>query len=339
MRNIRGLIALIVAVTISLFGITPQAQAGKRQDEFIVKLVDAARETQREYGIPASVTLGMAALETGWGRSSMTREPINTLFNIKCTKTPSKYQKGCAEVASYEYRKDGTRYLQVSKFRSYASWGDSIKDFGLFLTSLKRYRKAFDHKDDPDAFVREVHRGGYATDPRYASLVTGIMRSYNLYRYDFPGNSGSANGIGSGQPSDQGEFVALTFGSANNHVITLQRLLNAVAGARISADGKYGWQTQQAVADFQHKKFPGQEITGEMDLRTWRALVPKLAKGDSGELVKVLQQELKYAGYRVSVDGAYGNQTRRFVADFQRSHGLAVTGVVDQGTWGKLLGS
>ena len=35
-----------------------------------------------------------------------------------------------------------------------------------------------------DRFIREVHKAGYATDPRYADTVIRLMRQYNLYRFD-----------------------------------------------------------------------------------------------------------------------------------------------------------
>jgi flagellum-specific peptidoglycan hydrolase FlgJ len=37
---------------------------------------------------------------------------------------------------------------------------------------------------DPNRFVAEVHKGGYATDPEYTNKLVRLMTSYNLYRYD-----------------------------------------------------------------------------------------------------------------------------------------------------------
>ncbi len=340
MRTPRALIAGIVTVVLALGALVAPPAHATTQTDFIRSLVSAAQATQRERGIPASVTIGMAALETGWGRSSMAKDPINTLFNIKCTATPSPYQKGCVDVPSYEYRSDGTRYLKVSSFRSYANTGDSLKDFGLFLTKLSRYAGAFNHKDDPDAFVREVHRAGYATDPRYTELVTGIMRNYNLYQYDLPGSTAPAPGVGgSTLPTASGEYKSLTWGNANPHVGTLQRLLNDRMGRRIPVDGKYGWQTQAAVADFQYQTMKLAKQTGDVDRATWVALVPTLSQGASGAKVVALQHELRAAGYgSLTVDGIFGAQTRGAVEDFQRRHGLPVTGTVATMTWGRLLG-
>lgn len=336
MRWMRWLLATTLGVLMAVGIVAPPAQASTQRD-FISSLVTAAQDNQRDTGIPASVAIGMAALETGWGRSSMAKDPINTLFNIKCTAKKSKYQKGCTDVASYEYTADGKRYLKVSGFRTYANTGDSLKDFGLLLTSLSRYSAAFNHKDDPNAFIREVHRGGYATDPRYTELVTGIMRSYNLYQYDVEGSTTKPSPSPS-LPVAKDTYSPQQYGSLNTNVTTLQRLLNARFGARITVNGSYAWTTQQAVADYQYERMQLPEQTGEMDRATWEHLVPTLRPGDQGTLVRTLQRELNYSGYSLTVDGVYGSATRAAVEDFQRRHSLPVTGTTATMTWGKLLG-
>lgn len=338
MRTMRWLLATTLGVLMAVGIVVPPAHASTQRD-FISSLVKAAQENQRDTGIPASVAIGMAALETGWGRSSMAKDPINTLFNIKCTAKQSPYQKGCTEVASYEYTSDGKRYLKVSGFRTYANTGDSLKDFGLLLTSLSRYSAAFRYKDDPNAFIREVHRGGYATDPRYTELVTGIMRSYNLYQYDVAGSTTKPTPSPSPQlPVAKDTYTAQSYGKVNTNVTTLQRLLNARFGTRITVNGSYGWTTQAAVADYQYERMRLPEQTGEMDRATWEHLVPTLRPGDKGVLVEALQHELNYSGYSLTVDGVYGSRTRAAVEDFQRRHSLPVTGTTATMTWGKLLG-
>ena len=264
MRGLRALLAVAVAVGLALAAaVAPSAHASKRSD-FIASLVQAAQDNQRATGVPASVAIGMAALETGWGRSSMANAPVNTLFNIKCSKNKSQFQKGCQNFSSYEYRKDGTRYLMVSSFRTYASRGDSIKDFGQFLRSLSRYRKAFDYQNNPDQFVREVRKGGYATDPRYSELVISIMKSHNLYRYDVGGVSKPSTQL----PVSTRDFLPQTHGNVNTNVTTLQRLLNARMGRKIVENGSYGWTTQDAVAYYQSDVMKLRQISGDVDAAT-----------------------------------------------------------------------
>lgn len=353
MRTIR---ALVIATVIAMLGLasllTPQAHGSAAS--FISSLVPAAQETQRKTGIPASVTIGMAALETGWGRSGLSLAPKNSLFSIKCTATVSPYQNGCVEVASYEYDSSGRRYMKVSKFRSYATRGDSLKDFGRLLTNASRYAGAFRYKDNPDAFVREVHRAGYATDPRYTELVVGIMRRHNLYQYNVGGSTtptptptpdpvkpSPTNPIGdtSKLPVTSASYKDLSYGSRGEGVKTLQRLLAIRMKRDRPSSGFYGWQTQDAVAHFQ-ASVSFKEMSGDVDRATWEALVPTIRPGERGPLVTAMQEELRHAGYTmIEADGIFGAKTRAAVEDFQRRHSLPVTGTVAKMTWGRLLGN
>ena len=47
--------------------------------EFIAQILPGAQACQRATGIPASITIAQAALETGWGKDVMG----NNLFGIK----------------------------------------------------------------------------------------------------------------------------------------------------------------------------------------------------------------------------------------------------------------
>ena len=60
----------------------------------------------------------------------------------------------------------------------------SFLDHGRLLDYADRYNAAFEYPNDPDRFIREVHKAGYATDPNYSKSVIALMQRYNLYRYD-----------------------------------------------------------------------------------------------------------------------------------------------------------
>jgi Putative peptidoglycan binding domain/Glycosyl hydrolases family 25 len=61
-----------------------------------------------------------------------------------------------------------------------------------------------------------------------------------------------------------------------------------------------------------------------------------LRRGAKGDLVVWAQELLVAAGYRLAVDGGYGPRSVAVVRAFQRSKGLAATGVVDTTTWRRL---
>lgn len=61
---------------------------------------------------------------------------------------------------------------------------------------------------------------------------------------------------------------------------------------------------------------------------------PTLFSGSHGHEVFLLQQKLKDIGYTIhTVDGVFGGETERAVAQFQRDQKIRVTGVVNNATW------
>lgn len=151
-------------------------------DNYIARAAEAAKASKAKFGVPRAVTIAQSILESGWGRSGLTTKYKN-YFGIKCAALVSPYQKGCVALKSYEYVK-GKKKLYVSRFRVYSSMEKSFLDHGRLLEYNDRYNKAFKYPNDPDQFIREVHKAGYATDPNYAKSVIALMQRYDLYRYD-----------------------------------------------------------------------------------------------------------------------------------------------------------
>ena len=170
---------------------------------FFKALADAAKQTQKDFGIFASVTLVQAALESAWGKSNVANTNKN-LFGIKYT---GKYapgitveEKGCKCPSSEQ---GGARY-----YNYYHSYGDSVYDHGWFLKNNSRYTKAgvFSAANGPEQ-VKAIAAAGYAEDPNYASSLIGMMNKYNLTQYDnltgftgagFTTSTGGTSGGGSG---------------------------------------------------------------------------------------------------------------------------------------------
>lgn len=147
---------------------------------FIGRCVEPARETQRMYGVPASVTIAQAILESGWGGSELATR-ANNYFGIKCAAVASPHQIGCIDKATWEHL-NGNDVTVTASFRRYASMRDSFLDRGLFLTK-PRYAAAF-KAATPDEFAHEIWRAGYATDPQYPAKLVRLMDQYELRQYD-----------------------------------------------------------------------------------------------------------------------------------------------------------
>ena len=146
------------------------------QQAFIGEVAPGAIAAQRRYGVPASVTIAQAIDESGWGQSHLAVNDHN-LFGIKGT-GPA----GTDPHRTSEYV-DGTQVTVTKSFRVYNSTAESIDDHGRLLATSQYYRRSMAKSQYPNAFAKSL-AGVYATDPKYGEKLIGIMRRYDLYRYD-----------------------------------------------------------------------------------------------------------------------------------------------------------
>ncbi|KAF1080827.1 MAG: Flagellar protein FlgJ [peptidoglycan hydrolase] [Candidatus Rifleibacterium amylolyticum] len=144
--------------------------------EFAKLFGPVAREASKKSGVPASIIMAQAALETGWGGSAI--GDAKNLFGIKGT-GPA----GSITMPTKEFI-NGRMVTVQGKFRKYNSWQESIEDHSKLLTGASRYAKCMAVRNDPDQFARELQKAGYATDPQYANKLISIMKSNNFYQYN-----------------------------------------------------------------------------------------------------------------------------------------------------------
>ncbi len=138
---------------------------------FIQEIFPAAKKVSDTTGIPLEFILAQAALETGWGQKIL--PGTKNLFNIKAD--PS-WKGQVKEFKVPEYY-NGKLVYEVSKFRVYNSYEESIYDWLNFLQKNPRYSKLFDPevKGDPYKLAYEIQKAGYATDPNYAQKLIATM--------------------------------------------------------------------------------------------------------------------------------------------------------------------
>lgn len=150
----------------------------QKNKEFIESIAPGAQLAHELHGVPASVTIAQAILESAWGNSRLTKEGCN-LFGIKASKgwTGGTIMKNTAEYIN------GKRVIVKAPFRRYDSLADSIEDHAMFLVKNKRYAAAFKCKDCY-GFADEIARSGYATDPAYSDLLIGLIKQHKLERFD-----------------------------------------------------------------------------------------------------------------------------------------------------------
>jgi flagellum-specific peptidoglycan hydrolase FlgJ len=150
------------------------------QERFIASIAEAAVVSQDQTGIPASVTIAQAILETYWGSSRLARE-ANNYFGIK-----AQTRNGSAGAVWFDVWEviGGRNVVRSEPFRAYNTIAESFVDHGRFFLENGRYSAAMAAREDPKQFAREINRAGYATDPAYAGKLIGLMDRYNLYRFD-----------------------------------------------------------------------------------------------------------------------------------------------------------
>jgi flagellum-specific peptidoglycan hydrolase FlgJ len=153
---------------------------GTPQEQFIASIAEAAVESADQTGVPASVTIAQAILESYWGSSRLATDARN-YFGIKAQ--PQGGTAGALSLAVWEVI-GGRNVVQTQAFRAYHTVAESFVDHGLFFLQNPRYAGAMAVKNDARKFATAINREGYATDPAYASKLIGLMDRYNLYRYD-----------------------------------------------------------------------------------------------------------------------------------------------------------
>jgi flagellum-specific peptidoglycan hydrolase FlgJ len=159
-------------------------------EAFIKAAGSAAKKSEKQTGVPASVTVAQAILESGWGEAHM--GDANNYFGIKAQVRNGKIEfgdiaSGYVDKITKEYDKNGRAYTVVAHFRRYKTMADSFLDHGIFLTSNRRYAKAiaaYAKSKDADEFARGLQKAGYATDPQYAKLLISLMKKNDLYRFN-----------------------------------------------------------------------------------------------------------------------------------------------------------
>jgi flagellar protein FlgJ len=148
-------------------------------EAFVRSLWPHAKKTAEQLGVSAKALIAQAALETGWGRRLVGGDKgvtSHNLFGIKATGW-----KG-AKVASgtHEYV-DGVRQNIRDSFRAYSSAAESFADYARLL-GKERYAQARGTGEDVHRFASALQRGGYATDPSYASKITAIANGATMRR-------------------------------------------------------------------------------------------------------------------------------------------------------------
>lgn len=142
--------------------------------EFVADVWDHAVNAAQKLGVEPLVLVAQSALETGWGKRVIKAVDGASSYNLFGIKASGDWSGKSARVSTLEYR-DGIAAREQASFRVYDNLAESFEDYAKFLSSNGRYSQALAKAADGPEFVRELQSAGYATDPKYADKILGIV--------------------------------------------------------------------------------------------------------------------------------------------------------------------
>lgn len=160
--------------------LAPAKKAFSSADEFVNTMLPMAKEAADRIGVDPRYLVAQAALETGWGKSVMRAQDGSSSHNLFGIKASSNWKGDSARAITSEFR-NGAMVKETAEFRSYASYKDSFHDLVTLLQSNNRYQEVLKSADNPEQFVRELQKAGYATDPNYANKISQIAKQMNSF--------------------------------------------------------------------------------------------------------------------------------------------------------------
>ena len=139
----------------------------QRYLDYIERYKKVALQTERDFGVPASITLAQGLLESYVGQSKMALE-ANNHFGIKAYHWKGEVYGGCDSLKQVGYRK-------------YGAPEDSFLDHAQFLKgprySILYQFDVYDYR----SWAQGLRDCGYAEDVNYPDKLIRIIEQYELY--------------------------------------------------------------------------------------------------------------------------------------------------------------
>ncbi|MGP1500239.1 glucosaminidase domain-containing protein [Bergeyella cardium] len=138
MRHFKNLKTVVISILLVLSFSSVKAQ---KKHSYIEKHKEIAAQLSQEYGIPSTVILAVAFVESGGG-TSKNSQILNNHFGIV-----------------------GKNTVNKSRYRSFLSTQDSFRAF-CDLLSRKKYYQRLKGNDDHSEWVKAIAKAGYSTQPQ-----------------------------------------------------------------------------------------------------------------------------------------------------------------------------
>jgi flagellar protein FlgJ len=154
--------------------IAPNAAARPPQQQaFLDSIAPWARQAAAQLGVAPELVQAHAALESGWGQRPLRVEGGASSHNLFGIKAGPRWNGATGDSTTTEYV-NGAALTTRERFRAYPDAASAFQDYARVLLDNPRYRSALNTGNDAQAFAQGLARGGYATDPDYASKLARI---------------------------------------------------------------------------------------------------------------------------------------------------------------------
>jgi len=144
-----------------------------QQQAFLDSIAPWARQAAQQLGVAPELVQAHAALESGWGQRPLRVEGGASSHNLFGIKAGPRWNGATGDSTTTEYV-NGAALTTRERFRAYPDAASAFQDYARVLLDNPRYRSALNTGNDAQAFAQGLARGGYATDPDYASKLARI---------------------------------------------------------------------------------------------------------------------------------------------------------------------
>lgn len=144
----------------------------RKVKSYIRRFKVVALQEKKKYGIPASVKMAQAILESNAGRSKLSNS-TNNHFGIKC------FSRTCKKGHCSNFGDDTHKDF----FRKYDSAWESWRAHSKLIANGK-YKTLLKHGDDYRSWAHGLKKLGYATAKHYDQTLINLIEKYQLYKLD-----------------------------------------------------------------------------------------------------------------------------------------------------------
>ena len=205
------------SLVLFFFTIASLAVSGQQSRlNYIKKYQLLAIKEMNRSGIPASITMAQACLESGDGNSELAKKS-NNHFGIKCK----------SNWTGKKIYYDDDRKNEC--FRKYKTVEESYDDHTNFLSYNPRYSFLFQlDPTDYRAWAVGLKKAGYATARHYDKTLIKIIEDFKLYRLDYKMSTNEMNVSGQKRIANQNISNTLTINPYHTHDVVNINGLKAV---------------------------------------------------------------------------------------------------------------